>query len=137
MTNRKQVDPTDVVTEAISLKRAVDVLNSRLSTLKEKLRDFAAVRLAGTGETQAEFSSSAGVATIVLVKDSLRLKKGADPIALREKLPVDLWDRLFREEVTLAPGAEEALQTVSRAHRAVIEDVLEFRPVEPRVILPK
>jgi hypothetical protein len=65
------------------------------------------------------------------------LVKGANPVILKTVLTEEIWDHLFKQEIVLSPEFREALMLLPKTHQTAVKRLVEFKPCEPRVTLPK
>mgnify|MGYP001566849666 CR=1 FL=1 len=125
-----------LVAEAADLQRSLKSQAERLEEIKVEIRKEAG-RVEKDGGPQVEFDSPFGVCTVVFISDMPTLLKGHDPRGLLGKLAEDKWDLLFREKVVLAKTFREAFPLLNQKVKRTIDQYVEWKTIEPRVILPK
>ncbi len=126
------------IEEAARLVRAVKEANARIDELKVIIRAEASKIATKRGDDEkVEFESDEGVATICFPNDKVTLVKGARPIDLKDTLPEKVWDTLFEEVVELSDDFKDAFPNLPVTQKKLVAPLVEFKPSEPRVTLPK
>lgn len=129
------------VAQAAVLNREIKERAAQLEVLKVAIREYATKanlkRPATEQDEKIEIESPEGVATVSFPRDAVLLVAGANPRALKETLSATTWDHLFEERVALKPEFEEAFRLLSKEDRFHVRTVVDWKPRDPAVILPK
>jgi hypothetical protein len=126
------------IAEAAPLLRQVKEAQARIDELKILIRAEAEKVSTKRGDDALiEFESSEGTATVCFVKDAIGVVKGANLRLLKETLPAWTWNHLFEEKVVLSDEFGEAFEQLDKAAQKSVKKMVEWKPREPRVTLPK
>jgi hypothetical protein len=126
------------IARATILNRLIKEAQEELEGLKVLVREEATKVASKRGDDEkVEFESPEGVATVVFVSDRASLVKGANPALLKETLPMTVWENLFQETIVLSKQFPDAFGLLTRTQQTSVKKLVEWKPCEPRVTLPK
>lgn len=124
------------VAEAAALKARIDEDTAHFDAIKEEIREAAKTLAEGGG--QVEFESPVGICKVAFVRDQAVIQEGTNPYALlHHSWTQGDWNLLFAEKVVLADSFEAAFAHLTEPRKGEIRALVEWRPREPRVTLPK
>ncbi len=129
---------SSVIAEATQLNREIKERTAKLDALKVIIRNEAnKVATKADSDEKLEFESDAGICSVSFVSDSVSFTKDANPIALKETLPEDIWNCLFVEEVKLSKEFKETFVCLNKGHQSIVSKIVQAKSNEPRVTLPR
>jgi hypothetical protein len=127
----------EIVDLAIQHHRRKLASEAELDILKAKLREVARER--GSETSLVELEGKLGVATVVMVDDNVRVRKGMDLKDIEENLPREVFLRLFVKTVQVVPGPDFLghVRRLASSNRAVLDHFMDISPATPKVNLPR
>lgn len=131
-----------LVNKGVRLCRAIKKATEELDLIKKQFRTNALEQIrAGLTESPVEYIGTQGSATVVVKGDSLKVKKDQEEraVELKEKLPPEIFHRLFDVKTVLAPVKDfkERFGRLPEDQKALILQYFAWNPNSPAVEFSK